>query len=428
MKHGRMRWFILAWLFILTLVSYMDRANLSMAVPLIMKEFNLSASQIGVVISGLTIGYTILNFPGGFLADRFSPKRILMFSLTFWSLFTILTGAVGGLTSLVIVRILFGASEGPLGPSNTKIVSQWMLPRERGIATGIWLSAMTLGVVVGAPLAGFVIQTMGWRSVFYVFGFGSLVLVALTGFLITSKPEEHRWISTNELALIKDHSVPTNTVKETTLKVLKHIVSNPTSWLLAIIYFGLTALYWANLGWLPTYFVKGRGSSILASGFYSAIPNISASLGAILVGMISDRLVKSWRTPLLIVTALITVPATIIAVNAPMLEMSLVAFSIAAFCNFAAIALMWTIPMELLPRDRVAASSGFMLAWGSFAGVLSPIIMGVILDKTSSFNNAYYIFASAALISAILAIPLYFKEKTARSARLQDSSVGIAGK
>ncbi|MDA8441413.1 MAG: MFS transporter, partial [Peptococcaceae bacterium] len=189
MKHGRMRWFILAWLFILTLVSYMDRANLSMAVPLIMKEFNLSASQIGVVISGLTIGYTILNFPGGFLADRFSPKRILMFSLTFWSLFTILTGAVGGLTSLVIVRILFGASEGPLGPSNTKIVSQWMLPRERGIATGIWLSAMTLGVVVGAPLAGFVIQAMGWRAVFYVFGFGSLVLVALTGFLITSKPE-----------------------------------------------------------------------------------------------------------------------------------------------------------------------------------------------------------------------------------------------
>lgn len=105
------------------------------------------------------------------------------------------------------------------------------------------------------------------------------------------------------------------------------------------------------------------------------------------------------------VTALITVPATIIAFYTPTLKMSLVAFSIAAFCNFAAIALMWTIPMEL-----VAASSGFMLAWGSFAGVLSPIIMGVILDKTSSFNNAYYIFASAALISALLAIPLYFKE------------------
>lgn len=427
MENGRLRWFILTWLFVLTLVSYMDRANLSMAVPLIMKEFTLSASQIGVVISGLTIGYTILNFPGGFLADRFSPKKILVFSLTFWSLFTIATGAVGGLTSLVIVRILFGASEGPLGPSNTKIVSQWMLPQERGIATGIWLSAMTLGVVLGAPLAGLVIQTMGWRAVFFVFGLGSLVLVALTGFLITSKPEEHRWISTNELALIKSHSEP-NTVKEPPLKVLKQILTSPTSWLLAIIYFGLTALYWANLGWLPTYFVKARDSSILASGFYSAIPYISASLGAILVGTLSDRLLKSWRTPILMVTALITVPATIIAVNTPTLKMSLIAFSIASFCNFAAIALMWTIPMELLPRNRVAASSGFMLTWGSFAGVLSPIIMGVILDKTSSFNNAYYIFASAALISAILAIPLYFKEKAARSARFQASNAGIPGR
>ena len=104
MAKGRTRWFILAWLFVLTLVSYMDRANLSMAVPLIMKDFHLNASQIGMAISGLTIGYTLLNFPGGFLADRFSPKKILMLALTFWSLFTIATGMVGGLAALVFVR------------------------------------------------------------------------------------------------------------------------------------------------------------------------------------------------------------------------------------------------------------------------------------------------------------------------------------
>lgn len=428
MANGKMRWFILAWLFVLTLVSYMDRANLSMAVPLIMKDFHLNASQVGMVISGLTIGYTIVNFPGGFLADRFSPKTILMFSLTFWSLFTIATGMVGGLTALIIVRILFGASEGPLGPSNTKLVSQWMLPKERGMASGIWLSAMTMGVVVGSPLAGLIIQNMGWRAVFYVFGAGSLVLVALTAYLITAKPEEHRWISKSELALIENHSELPKAAKDPSLAVLKEIVMNPTTWLLAFIYFGLTALYWANLGWLPTYFVKARGSSILGSGLYSAIPNISASLGAILIGIISDRFVKSWRTPLLLVTAVITVPATFIAVNTPSIQMSLVAFSIAAFCNFAAIALMWAIPMELVRKERVAASSGFMLAWGSFAGVLSPIIMGVILDKTSSFNSAYYIFASAALISAVLAIPLYLKEKAVRAVRFQASGAVNAGK
>lgn len=421
MANGRLRWFILAWLFILTLISYMDRVNLSMAVPLIMKDFGLNAAQIGMVISGLTIGYTIVNFPGGFLADRFSPKKILMISLTLWSLFTIVTGMVGSLTALIFVRILFGASEGPLGPSNTKIVSQWMLPRERGMASGIWLSAMTLGVVVGAPLSGLIIQNMGWRSVFYVFGVGSLILVALTAYLITAKPEEHRWISKTELDLIKSHSDTPQSAKETFFTVLKEILNNPTTWLLAFIYFGLTALFWANLGWLPTYFVKARGSSILASGMYSAIPNISASLGAILVGVISDRLVKSWRTPLLIVTAVITLPATIIAVNTSSLHISLLAFSIAGFCDFAAIALMWAIPMELVRKERVAASSGFMLAWGSFAGVLSPIIMGAILDKTASFNSAYYMFASAALISAVLAIPLYYKEKAARTARFQAS-------
>ncbi|WP_347490257.1 MFS transporter [Desulfoscipio sp. XC116] len=422
-NKGRLRWFILAWLFILTLVSYMDRVNLSMAVPLIMEDFHLNAAQIGVVISGLTIGYTIVNFPGGFLADRFSPKTILIVSLTCWSLFTITTGMVGGLTAMIVVRILFGASEGPLAPSNTKIVSNWMLPRERGMASGIWLSAMTLGVVVGAPLAGLIIENMGWRSVFYIFGAASLVLVAFTAYLITSKPEEHRWISKTELDLIKSHSNSPKSAKEPFSAIMKEILTNPTTWLLAFIYFGLTALYWANMGWLPTYFVKARGSSILASGLYSAIPNISASLGAILVGIISDRLLKGWRTPLLIVTSLITLPATVIAVNTSSIQLSLLAFSIAGFCDFAAIALMWAIPMELVRKERVAASSGFMLAWGSFAGVLSPIIMGVVLDKTSSFNSAYYMFASAALMSAILAIPLYLKEKSVRNASSRVSGV-----
>ncbi|MDI3326929.1 MAG: MFS transporter, partial [Alicyclobacillaceae bacterium] len=188
MFKGNLRWFILFWLFILSLVSYMDRANLSVAVPHIMKEFHLNATEIGVVISGLTIGYAVLNFFGGFLADRFSPRVILTVCLALWSLFTVGTGMVWSFASLLVMRIIFGAAEGPLLPSNTKMVSNWMLPSERGFASGLWLSALTLGTVVGAPLSGYIVEYWGWRSVFYIFGIGGLFLAVLTYAVLRDKP------------------------------------------------------------------------------------------------------------------------------------------------------------------------------------------------------------------------------------------------
>jgi sugar phosphate permease len=408
----------------------MDRVNLSVAVPLIMDEFHLNASQIGVIISGLTIGYTIMNFPGGFLADRFSPKSILIIALVSWSFFTLATGFAWSFVSLFIIRILFGASEGPLGPCNTKIVSQWMLPRERGIASGLWLSAMTLGMVVGAPLSAYIIHTYGWRSVFYVFGVAGVGLAVLTYYVLQSKPEEHPWMSKNELAIIRKHNPleKMSARNESTGKMLLAIFSSPLAWLLALTYFGLTALYWANVGWLPTYFVKARGSDILSSGLYSALPYFSASLGPVIIGAISDRLFKGWRSPLLIIVSLITVPFVFIAVNAAQLNTSLVAFCLAAFFDFAGIGLMWALSLELFSKERVAAASGFMLMWGSAAGILSPIITGVILQNTGSFNHAYYAFAIAALFSAILAIGLLLREKELRNQkRLSISQASVSG-
>ncbi|MBE3588460.1 MAG: MFS transporter [Thermoanaerobacteraceae bacterium] len=430
MFNNRLRWFILGWLFIITLVSYMDRVNLSVAVPLIMKEFHLNASQIGVVISGLTIGYTIMNFPGGFLADRFSPKWILVIALILWSLLTIATGLAWSFASLFIIRILFGASEGPLGPCNTKIVSQWMLPRERGTASGLWLSAMTLGMVVGAPLSAYIIHSYGWRSVFYIFGVGGIGLALLTTYLLQSKPEEHPWIDKHELAVIREHNYPEkmSVQKESSGKLLLAVFSSPLAWLLALTYFGLTALYWANVGWLPTYFVKARGSNILSSGLYSALPYFSASLGPVIIGALSDRLFKGWRSPLLITVSIITVPFVFIAVNAAQLETSLIAFCLAAFFDFAGIGLMWALSLELFPKERVAAASGFMLMWGSAAGILSPIITGVILQNTGSFNHAYYAFAIAALFSAILAVGLLLREKELRNLKgLTGAQAGVSG-
>lgn len=416
MIKRKMRWFILFWLFVVSLVSYMDRANLSVAAPHVMEEFKLTATEIGLVFSALTIGYTALNFMGGFLADRFSARVIISACLVSWSLLTIGTGLVWSFTSLVVVRLLFGAAEGPLLPSNTKIVSNWMLREERGVAQGLWLAALPLGTVVGAPLSGYIVEEWGWRSVFYMFGVGGLLLGVLTYMVLRDQSSEHPWVDPQERALLEKQISVTRdreTFPGEKNEGYSSVFLNPTTWVLSATYFCMAALFWANLGWLPTYFVKARNASILSSGIYYAIPNICAALGGILAGRLSDHWFGNRRGPLLVLSFLLIIPALVVAVNTSSVYISLGAFSIAAAANYACITLMWALPLDLYPKEQVAAGSGIMLTFGSISGALAPILMGFILDQTNSFNMSYYTFAALSLIGAALAAWIVRREKTA---------------
>ncbi|MDI3326928.1 MAG: MFS transporter, partial [Alicyclobacillaceae bacterium] len=117
------------------------------------------------------------------------------------------------------------------------------------------------------------------------------------------------------------------------------------------------------------------------------------------------------RGPLLAIASLLIIPSLVVAVNTPSLYVSLGAFSVAAAANCACLAMLWALPLDLFPKQQVAVSSGIMLTCGSVAGILAPILMGIILDKTNSFNGSYYTFAVMSLISAVLAAWITSKEK-----------------
>ena len=158
---------MLFWLFAVVLISYFDRVNFSVSAPLIMKEFNLGAAFMGIIMSAFNIGYAVFNFYGGFLAEKYSARKFMTFILFLWSVMTIFTGFGWSFISFLVIRIIFGMCEGPLVLINTKLVNRWMLPNERARASGLWLAAMPVGVVFGVLLSGFIVQSYGWRSVFY---------------------------------------------------------------------------------------------------------------------------------------------------------------------------------------------------------------------------------------------------------------------
>jgi sugar phosphate permease len=302
-------------------------------------------------------------------------------------------------------------------PTNTKLVNNWMLPSERATANGLWLAAMMMGIFIGSPLSSYIITNWGWRSVFYIFAILGIVVGLLTPLIVKSKPEDSHRVSQEELSLIKISITEFNEKQAKALGTTKvgiaSIITDPWVWVLMFIYFFSALLFWANVTWLPTYFVKGRGTNLMSAGLLAGLPYLVAVFGASL-GFFSDKLTKGWRTPWLIACTIITIPMVFISVNAQSLALSLVGFCVSTFFNWGLVTLCYTIPMELWTREKVASVAGFMLTGGSIAGILSPSIAGYFLDLTGSFKAPYYIFAGATAVACVLAIALYFRERKVR--------------
>ena len=402
---------IMLWLAFIMLIAYIDRMNFAIAAPIIMKEFGLLAGQLGIIMSAFTLGYMVTNFVGGFVVERFKPRLVLTLILLLWSAMVAFTGIAWSFVSLLFIRILFGLFEGPMIPSLTKTVTIWAPPKERGFASGLWMAALPVGVVVGNVLSAVIIEGMGWRACFYMYGAVGIVVAYITWQFIRNNPKEHPSISKQELDYIEtsiaNHEGEQLSTGSTVLELLK----NPWVWVLSFVYFSITLAFWANVNWLPTYLVKVRGSTILKSGFLSALPWVAGALGAFIMGWFSDHFKKS-KSTLMAICLFLMAPFTAYGVITPSLTVCIACFCISIFFIMGFLGIVYAVPMELFPRNDVAKASGIMLGCGSFAGVLSPTLVGYIVQYTNSFNAAYYVFAVMAVAGGLVSL-LFLARKEA---------------
>ncbi len=402
---------IMLWLAFIMLIAYIDRMNFAIAAPIILKEFGLLAGQLGVIMSAFTLGYMMTNFIGGFVTEWLKPRTLLTVIILLWSAMVAFTGIAWSFVSLLMIRILFGVFEGPMIPSLTKTVTIWAPPKERGFASGLWMAALPVGVVVGNVVSAVIIENTGWRPCFYMYGALGLVIAYITWQIIRNTPKEHPRISPQELHDIESSISSHEGEKLTSSSTVWQILKNPWVWVLSFVYFSVTLAFWANVNWLPTYLVKVRGSSLLKSGFLSALPWVAGALGAFIMGWFSDHFKRS-RSTLMAVCLFLMAPFTAYGVITPSLEVCIACFCISIFFIMGFLGIVYAVPMELFPRNDVAKASGIMLGWGSFAGVLSPTLVGYIVQYTDSFNAAYYVFAAMAVAGGFVSI-LFLARKEA---------------
>ncbi|MDU4094767.1 MAG: MFS transporter, partial [Pantoea sp.] len=189
-------------LFSAGMLNYLDRAALSVMAPLVKQDLHIDDAQMGILFSCFFIGYCLFCFLGGWAADRFGPRRVFAWAAGIWSLFCGATALAGNFTHLLIMRVLFGIGEGPMGTTTNKSISNWFPRKETGRAVGFTNAGQPLGAAVAAPIVGLVGLHFGWRISFVAIALLGFVWLAFWLWLFRDKPEDHPRVTEQERQLI----------------------------------------------------------------------------------------------------------------------------------------------------------------------------------------------------------------------------------
>jgi ACS family glucarate transporter-like MFS transporter len=415
----RVRWLILAILFIVTTINYADRATIAIAGPELKKVLGLTPVEMGFVFSAFAWSYVAAQLPGGWLLDRFGSRIVYFFSLSLWSIFTMLMGTVGFLsgaaavTTLFALRLLVGAAEAPSFPGNSRITSAWFPTAERGTAAAIFNSAQYFATVLFGPLMGWLVHSFGWQSVFYVMG-GLGLLLGMVWLKLIHAPKDHPRINAAELAYIEAGGALTDVESKQpskqpgsidTWSCIKQLLGNR---MLLGVYIGqycINTLTYFFLTWFPVYLVSERHMTILKAGFVAALPAVAGFCGGVLGGVLSDKLIKSGfslsvarKTP--IVCGLLLATSMIIC-NYVDSDWMVIAVMSLAFFGKGVGALGWAVVADTSPKEAGGLSGALFNTFGNIAGITTPIVIGYILQSSGSFAGAL-VFVGANAAAAIV--------------------------
>ncbi|MGL5513872.1 MAG: MFS transporter [Sporomusa sp.] len=424
-KTSRFRWVILTLVFLLYTIANADRANLGVALPFIRKEFPMTNTEAGMLISLFFAFYAIMQIPVSFLYKKFGARTLMSASMLFTSLATWCIGTSSSILHVKIFRALLGVSEAPLPIGCSTIIDRWFPPKEKGTATGIYWAASKFGPVICPPICVLIIQlTGGWREIFFFFAAPGIIFSILWFFLVRNYPEESPLISKAELAYIQNKKAPDAKViaaaatttsyyptwldkiirikklapLDTTRKVFTswNIMANAFSWLCMV---GIVNVIMA---WIPTYLLNEKHFTTVKMGSVSTAPFIGAVLGNMVGGWLSDRVFKMRRKPLMMVSALSTsimMYSLIYAPNNP-LYLAIMLF-LAGFMLSLGYSAFTVYPMGLASKEAFPVAISVVNTGGSLGSTIFPTLAGMILDSYS-WSNVFMFLAACSILCLIV--------------------------
>ncbi len=400
MNIGRSRWYRIGFLlFLMYLVAFVDRSNIGMAAPVMVKSYGLTSASTGVLLSAFFWGYVITQVPGGWIAGKYSAKRVIIGALVVWGTMAILTGLMPSFNSLLVVRFIMGLAEGVVWPSFAVMFVNWFPDDERARAINLSEMSLPISSLIMAPLAGWMIHTWNYHVMFILQGLPPLIMAVIFGWLGSDSPEKDRFISESERTFLAEHR--STAAKET--GSLWKVLGNYRIWIFCVIYFlWVNGMYSFGL-WLPSLVKQLSHSGIQAIGLISALPFILATVAMYLNATWSDRhgTNRTWfvAVPLLI-GGIALVVEHFIGFN---LVVNMMILIVAGIGIYAAFGPWWAWCLSFVPRNQAGPAMGLINLVGNFGGIVGPIVVGMAAHGKNLING-FYILGFAMLLACLLVV------------------------
>ncbi|HUQ87815.1 MAG TPA: MFS transporter [Vicinamibacterales bacterium] len=407
-SHTTRRWFpILALVAVATMVNYLDRTVLGIASPYLTKELTLTPAEMGIVFSAFSWSYALLQIPGGVFLDRFGTRITYSLALTLWSGFTAFMGVVGTLPTLLLTRIGVGVFEAPCFPANSRILATWFPQQERARANSIYSVGQYAGIAFLSVPLFWVTQQFGWRGLFFMAG-GFGILLGLLFWLNYREPSGDPSLGADELAHIeaggggeyKGARVAFSWSDIGMLLRHRQIIGASLG------QFGGNSTQVFFVTWFPTYLVNSRGMSFINAGIMTMLPYIGASIGVLVAGQVSDRILKNTGSAnvarkLPIVGGMLLASTIVIANYVPAgSDAIVIAIMSVAFFGQGMTNLGWTVISDVAPKELIGLTAGIFNFSANLAGIVTPLVIGFTYQRTGSFVGPLVYIAVVALIGA----------------------------
>jgi MFS transporter, ACS family, hexuronate transporter len=423
-----LRWFMIFLLFIGGGISYLDRAALSIAAPLISRDLSLDPAQLGIVFSSFFFGYAAFCFVGGWASDRIGAKNVFTLAMTVWSVFCGLTAVAFNIGSLLVIRVIFGMGEGPFSSTANKFVSNWFPRREQASAVGMANAGQPLGAAAAGPLVGFIAVSYSWRAAFVAVAALGLIWTVAWVLLATDRPEQHPKLTQAERAEI---ARPTFDAAPAPAKSLGELLRRPAILATAFAFFGYAYILYFFLSWFPSYLTMAQHLSIQRMGVVNVIPWLVGFVGLASGGFVCDYVYRLtgralFARKLVLVSSLIIAAACVALAGMATSVVGVVTLmAVTVFFMYLTASTYWAIILDTIEPGRVGGVSGFVHMIANCAGIVAPAATGYLVQWSGSFTSAFILTGGIA-VSGALAVAVFVHAPLSVVPRAATAEAGTA--
>ncbi|AGN38018.1 MFS transporter [Bacillus paralicheniformis] len=406
-KKSNVRWVVAFMMWAAIAINYIDRTVLSAAAPYITEEFNLTAGQMGIIMSGFFWSYALLQLPSGWAADKYGQKKTLGFAVVWWSVATALTGLATGFKSLLGLRVALGVGEAAAYPSNAGIAAKWFPKKERATVAGIFDSGSKFGGAVAMPLIAWMIAVFDWKLTFLLIGLVGVVWGIVWMIFFKENPADHKRVNEAELAHIREGQAHMEETGGGQPLKWYQLFKYRNIWAMCIGFFMINYNSYFFITWLPTYLVKERGMDLIEMGIMASLPLLTAMVVEVGAGWMSDRIYAKGKLSLTAVRKLFLIIGLAMAscigfaAFADSAILAVILLCVAKSGTTVAASQVWALPGDVAPKNMTSMVAGIQNTVSNMGGVVGPIITGFIVGATGSFVPAL-LFSAVLIVIAIL--------------------------